>query len=469
VRFAVNVVSLLVAFLAIAPLGQTDTIHLKNGQTIYADRAVEKNGHIEYDIGEEHFAIPKAAVDHIESSAAPVHSAGVPEVALTPPTEDFSRSAEVQDRLIHDGHVDPAALASVEQIGSNQLTAAAYFVAGRFEYTSGDAERARQYFERGLGYAPQDPAMLIYYTATLLRLHRTQDALHYAQESTRVAPSSSDAFKLLGQAYFDSDKTPDAIKAWKRSLELQPDGNVKELLAMAERESSAESNFAEADTGHFNFHYDGATTPELRRQIMETLEGHYNSLAGELGVTPRETISVSLYTSQEFFDVTQAPGWAGALYDGKLRIPVSGLTAMTPELSRVLKHELTHSFIRDITHGRCPQWLNEGVAQAMEGKTISPVAGRLERVYAAQAQMPLASLEGNWNSFSPPEAQLAYYEGLGAVEYLNDTYGMSDIVRMMQRLGEGASTEVALRSTIHGGYADLEQGIADYLKRHYGN
>jgi hypothetical protein len=135
----------------------------------------------------------------------------------------------------------------------------------------------------------------------------------------------------------------------------------------------------------------------------------------------------------------------------------------------VLKHELTHSFIRDITHGRCPQWLNEGVAQAMEGKTISPVAGRLERVYAAQAQMPLASLEGNWNSFSPPEAQLAYYEGLGAVEYLNDTYGMSDIVRMMQRLGEGASTEVALRSTIHGGYADLEQGIADYLKRHYGN
>ena len=68
-----------------------------------------------------------------------------------------------------------------------------------------------------------------------------------------------------------------------------------------------------------------------------------------------------LYTEQAFFDVTQAPSWSGAVNDGKLRIPVQGLDSVTSDLARVLKHELAHSFINQLTGGRCPQWLNEGL------------------------------------------------------------------------------------------------------------
>jgi hypothetical protein len=38
----------------------------------------------------------------------------------------------------------------------------------------------------------------------------------------------------------------------------------------------------------------------------------------------------------------------------------------------------------------------------------------------------------------------------------------------LQRLGESQSTESALRSTIHGGYADLENEMTNYLKKNYG-
>ena len=41
---------------------------------------------------------------------------------------------------------------------------------------------------------------------------------------------------------------------------------------------------------------------------------------------------------------------------------------MTPELSRVLKHELTHSFVGQKTRGHAPTWIQEGLAQWMEGK-----------------------------------------------------------------------------------------------------
>ena len=79
----------------------------------------------------------------------------------------------------------------------------------------------------------------------------------------------------------------------------------------------------------------------------------------------------SLYTGQAFFDVTQAPSWTGAVNDGKLRIPIEGVGSITPELAHVLKHELAHSFINQISAGRCPQWLHEGIAQALEPKPVS--------------------------------------------------------------------------------------------------
>jgi hypothetical protein len=156
--------------------------------------------------------------------------------------------------------------------------------------------------------------------------------------------------------------------------------------------------------------------------------------------------------------------------DGKVRIPISGLVEVTPELSRVLKHELSHSFINQLTRGRCPQWLNEGVAQIMEGKSVARFGGHsLAMVYAAHQQVPLNALDGSWVRLDRLQAQLAYAEGLAAVEYIRDTYGISDVQRILARIGDGSSTETALRATVHAGYGDLEEEVNQYLKGRFGN
>src|SRR5256714_2055171 len=248
--------------------------------------------------------------------------------------------------------------------------------AGRVGSRSATGVSVRRYLERSLGFRPDDTAILDLYVATLIKLGRAKEAVAYGERATRMAPNSADSFYLLGSAYFFSDRTTEAVRAWKRSLELRPDPNVKAALERAERESSAESSFTESETSHFNFHYEGGQTSDaLRHQIVDALEAHYNELVGELGVTPRDSISVSLYTKQAYFDVTQAPTWSAALNDGKLRVPVEGLTGVSSSLSQVLKHELSHSFINQLTRGRCPQWLNEGVAQLMEEKDIARYGG----------------------------------------------------------------------------------------------
>jgi hypothetical protein len=175
-----------------------------------------------------------------------------------------------------------------------------------------------------------------------------------------------------------------------------------------------------------------------------------------------------LYTDQAFFDVTQAPSWTGAVNDGKLRIPIRGVTSVTPELARVLKHELAHSFINQLSAGRCPQWLNEGIAQALEPKHV--MNGRLlAAMFRTQHEIPLNAMEGSFMSMSPVQAAIAYDESLAAVQYITDSYGMADLQRVFQRLSEGSSTEAALRAIIHSGYGQLETDLGKYLNDKYPN
>jgi tetratricopeptide (TPR) repeat protein len=306
------------------------------------------------------------------------------------------------------------------------------------------------------------------YAAVLLRLGQNEEAQERARQATRVSPQSAEAFLLLGYAYYQNDHNRDAITALKKSMGLRPDERTQELLARVERESKTEADFRQQESSHFTLRYEGSHAPDaLRQQILETLEQDYRDLSNDLGAAPRN-VFVSLYTDEAFFDVTHAAAWTAALNDGKIRIPTSGMTAVTPELAHVLRHELTHSFVLEITHGRAPTWLNEGIAQVEEGRTTAEIGHRLALLYASGHQIPLNQLEGEFQSYSSDEASVAYAESLCAVEYIRATYGIGDLARLLQRLGDGQSMESALRSTIHGGYAEMETEITNYLRKTYG-
>ena len=50
-----------------AVCASAEVIHLKNGRTIYADQVHENGSHLEYEVGEDSYAIPKSAVDRVEA------------------------------------------------------------------------------------------------------------------------------------------------------------------------------------------------------------------------------------------------------------------------------------------------------------------------------------------------------------------------------------------------------------------
>jgi len=466
---------LLLIVTALFPLAsRADTIHLKNGRLIWGDHVRENGSHIEYDVGDNSYAISKALVERIEEGGVPpeIASSGnsgshsdLPEFV---PADPVNLDIDLPDKIIKDDHVDSDSLSVLERSAKPGTIAAGYFIAGKHEFDHGKLAQAKSYFGTALRFQPEGPTILNYYAAVLVRLGSAKEALTYAEHSTRVAPESADSFAVLGFVQFASDRSRDAIRSWKRSLQLRPDASIQQYLAKAEREVTAEAEFTERASNHFTLHFEGKQTSEtLRRSVIGTLESEYDDLVRQLGVAPRENIPVVLYTDKAFFDITQAPSWSGAVNDGKLRIPVNGLDSVTPQLARVLKHELAHSFINQVSHGRCPQWLHEGIAQAVEPKRLNDPR-RLAQLFVAQQEIPLNTLESGFMRFSSPEAVLAYDESLAAVSYISDTYGMSELRRILERLGEGSSTEVALRNTIHSDYRQLQMELRKFLADKYG-
>lgn len=451
-----------------------DVIHLKNGRKIWADHVRENGARLEYDVGDDSYAIPKSSVESIEAGGLPPSYAsssgqsGAKELPALSLEDTLAGHDDLASRVVHDGKVDPDVLTALEKEGKADLSATAYFLAGKHEFEHGNLSVAKRYFETALNFQPSNSTILNYHAMALLRSGNAAAAMSYAQQSVKANPNSADAYTVLGFAEFSSDRTKDAIRDWKHSLELRPDPVVEQFLAKAQREANTESEFSQKESSHFVLHYEGKqTSEEFRRELIATLESHYDNLVRELGVAPRGTISVTLYTEQAFFDVTHAPTWSGAVNDGKLRIPISGLTSMTSDLARVLKHELAHSFVNQASGGRCPTWLNEGVAQFVEPKSLGSNGHRLMALFKSEGAIPYNALEGSFMRFSPVEAVLAYDESLAAVEYISDTYGMGDIQRILQRLSEGNSTEAALRGTIHSDYRQLESDVGKYLSSKY--
>ena len=454
-----------------------DTIVLKNGRRIVATGVTETADHVTYETSAGEMSLPKSIVERIEhndfSYSSPLHPDHSEPPVSAPEVEPVRGFEDVAALAVHNDSVDFAYIARLEsqvkpgsQISIDKV-AAAHHAAAQFLLGKGDADAAIDQYRQALVFAPDNIGLLLNLAAIYLRQSQFTEALDPLERARRAAPDSADVAKLTGWAYYGANKMDQAIEEWKRAEKLRPDPEVKRALEKAERDKAEEESYREGETAHFSVKYNGDAAPELAYAILDTLEGDFRDLESQLDYTPPEQIAVILYTRQGFEDITRVPGWVGALNDGRLRIPVQGLTSVTPELAHVLKHELTHSFVGQKTRYRAPTWLQEGVAQWMEGRRCTSAAGTLLDV-AGKGQLPsLAAMEGSWMSLDSSSAAFSYAWSLAVVESIIDAGGVSDISRLLDSVASAPSTEAAVRDVLHTDYDGLQQQTIAYLNRAY--
>jgi tetratricopeptide (TPR) repeat protein len=399
------------------------------------------------------------------------------EMPFSRPSTTENGYAAIKAEVIKEGVIDTAYLAQVEDQAKSGAPAAmrraawAHFAAGEFNLSENELDGALQHFQAMETFAGQQHELLrlslMGRAHVLLSQSEFSSALEAIERLRKIAPKSAEAAAMAGWAYYRLNQPDQAIAAFETAQRLSPNEDVARLLAKVKRDRNAESNFREGESSHFVLRYHGGASHQLAYETIHTLEQQFRDLSGELHYTPPEPIAVILYTQEAFRDVTRAPGWAGALNDGRIRVPVQGVETVTPELARILKHELTHSFVFQKTAGRCPTWLNEGIAQWMEGRRTGADAGPLVATYEHEQGKTLRYYPGSWTGFSAPQARFAYAWSLAVVEAIEAQSGLDAVDRLLDAERTESSGEAAIVQALHTNFSSLSDATTLYLRQTY--
>ena len=461
-----------------------DVIYLKNGRKIVGEVVESDAKRVVYSIQGGELSLPASAVDHIEKSALP---AGEQAAGSEAPAErkrqvplpllpSVGPSPSVESLVIKDGSVDEAYLRSLDDDvihnpspAEIRLLKRAYQQAALFEASQGDPDGAIQKYRQALKLVPHDLELTVALGYLQVTQNHYLEALDLLLPAADRYPKSADLRVLLGSAYYGMENLDEAISQWNNALALQDNPRLHEAIAKAERERDIAGSYRDLRSEHFLLRYEGGESEQLSGEVLNSLETSFSGLVLDLDYAPSEVIVALLYPNQAFSDVTRSPNWAGAINDGKIRVPVSGLTRVNADLARVLKHELTHSFVRQITQGHCPTWFNEGLAQLEEGATTATMGHQLAQALAEGRLSSFQSLEGPFLDMPQEQVLLAYAKSLAGLEYLRNTYDMAGIRNLLKAMPAQADFAALLQDQLHLTYPAFEQEVAGYLEAKYGH
>jgi tetratricopeptide (TPR) repeat protein len=304
-----------------------------------------------------------------------------------------------------------------------------------------DAEQAASLFAHALQQRPRDPQLLFGAASAAYALGRNDSALASLRRAVDLDPQFADALSLLGQVAYDRGDTTLAIRSMEKASVLHPrDRRVTELLDRWRHEARVHDSYVEKPVEHFRILYEGGTQSSIGERVARTLEREYSRIGKALNSYPSETLTVVLYTNQEFQDITRSPSWATGEYDGRIRVAVGGALQSAQALDRIVTHELVHAIVANVAPRHVPTWLNEGLASYYE---MPDRLWATDALRQATRIVPLDALSHGFAGLDDQTALVAYAESATAAEILCAELGPR-IAPFLEMIGRGRSVDQAL-------------------------
>lgn len=414
---------------------RADVLHLQGGGTIEAEHwwIEGETLHVESKSGV--VGLPRAILVRVESAAPKAETPG----RVGGPREGRSPRSPVATSNPAPAHGVLPEIAAKMSEGNAALAAREFETAALRFYDVMKAE-------------PDAVGPRVGYAAAEMALGRDAMALPVILDGLARDPGSADLHEVFGVLRDREERVDDALSSWREAYRLAPSDRLRERIVKAERELSAGRDYAYSAAAHFTLRYDGALDQDLVAQLTDFLEDRFRELTQSYRHAPSQSITVLLYPQQAFHDVTQAGSEIAGLYDGKIRVPMGGLKRLDPEAKRVLTHELTHAIVASKTRGNCPRWLQEGLAQAAEPRTLR--------------RSDVSALKGTVRAGSPetwPDRAFTYPAALAFTRFLEERRGFDLLVVLLGRLGAGETPDAALSELYSATFAELAADWAESL------
>ncbi len=277
--------------------------------------------------------------------------------------------------------------------------------------------------------------------------HQTQEATQAVNRAIAVDPDLAEAYALLGELEYSNQHLKEARAAWTRSLTLDPhQSELSKRLSQVTKELPVESDFERLSQAYFDLRYEEQIERSLGFDIRDALLEARRAVGSDFAYWPKHKIVVLLYSAESFRRLRQeTPDWVAGQFDGKIRVPLPNGIMDQATVKQILFHEYTHAVIFDVANGKCPVWLNEGLAE-YEGRTQRPSpTAELARAAAAGHLISWAELSDHFSAaMSRDEVALAYQESYSIMHHFVKHYGFWRIRRILKSIGEGKPWEAVL-------------------------
>ncbi|NIM73305.1 MAG: tetratricopeptide repeat protein [Gammaproteobacteria bacterium] len=300
------------------------------------------------------------------------------------------------------------------------------------------------------------------------------DAVEFAARAVAMDPRSWRGFGILG---INQLRIGD-MDAGRANVARAFDGdpfNVWTKNTLDFLDSSDEYKSIESAHTDVILHADEAAL--LAPHASALAESAWRYYANRYGWRPEGRVRVELYPDHRDFSV-RTVGLAGI---GILGVSFGPVVALDSPAARprgsfnwgsVLWHEIAHSFHMGVSRHRVPRWFSEGLAvyeeQMAGGGWGNDVTLDFLTAYRDGQLLPVSELNNGFvRPTYPEQIGHSYYQASLVFAFIDERWGFSAILEMLQGYAEGKTTPEIVESALGLGMDALDSAFDSYFQKRF--
>ena len=414
-----------------------------------------------------------ARAQHFDHAPAALQSAQAA-VALAP---DWAAARIFLAQVLEDQENPRAALHQLEAaLAVNPRSVEALSVLAALRDRQGDADAVQQLMSLVLIIAPLYSEGFAILAQMAADRRRYRDAVRYATKATDIDARNWRAHALAGMNQLRLGNNAAA----RVSLEIAFRGDpfnvwTKNTLDLLD----AMDAYAVLKRGRFVLTGRADQVKVLAPYLFALAEQAFDVHAATYAVQPSTPIRIEVHPQRDDLSVrtlgTAGVDLLGVSFGPTLVIDGPMLNANGPfNWASVLWHELAHSFQLELSNGRAPRWLAEGMAVHAEhtagyegwGQDIGPgfLQAYLEGRLAKASQLNDRFI----NPSAPDDVGNAYLQAGLLVAMIDRDHGSASLPALLLGYRDGRATEPLLDEVLGVSAQQFDDAFDDYLQQRFG-